>query len=394
MFFPYSTDAPIYYWPVVTIGLIVVNIAVFAAELAAVGTPGGDEVVMAWCLELGGGIHPLQWISSIFLHGGFMHLLGNMIFLWAFGLIVEGKIGWWRFLTAYLGIGAVGSMITQVISLGSEPNVGLGASGAIFGLLGMCLVWAPENDFSCILIIFIRPIFFDMQVRVFALIYLGLQVTILFLTREAVSSEGMHMLGAVAGFAVAVVMLRKDWVDCENWDLFSVWAGRHTMSQEQRDALDRAKREKSLTDAEKLARRQQHHDAALQQISALVDEGNVPLALAANARMAAQFDDWQLPEPLLYKLLAAAFGKDSDVDPVPLAVEYLHRHAKSAVIVRLKLAETLIRKQQRPAQALRVLAKLPPTGLSPKVQAIRQRLEKEAAAAVRSGLLEPAAEDW
>ena len=52
-----------------------------------------------------GTFKPWQWITSNFMHAGFMHLLGNMFCLWGFGLVVEGKIGWWRFLLVYLGIG-------------------------------------------------------------------------------------------------------------------------------------------------------------------------------------------------------------------------------------------------------------------------------------------------
>jgi membrane associated rhomboid family serine protease len=393
MLFPYSTDAPIYHRPAATVGLVAVNTVVFIAQLVALQSPGGEKLIQAWCLELGGGVHPVQWVTANFLHAGILHLVGNMFGVWAFGLIVEGKIGWLRFLIAYLAIGALVMMITQFVSLGMTPNFGLGASGAVFGLLGMCLVWAPENEFSCLLLIGFRAVLFDIQVRWLALIYIGLNAAILFFTQRPVSTEAIHTLGAVAGFAVAVVMLRKGWVDCENWDLFSVWAGRHTMSEEDRAKLDRKKREARFSEADVLARRQQTREAALAQISALVDEGRLQLAIAANARIASQFDDWLLPEPVLYKLLAGCFRKDQDVDPVPLAVEYLRHYRKAAVVVRLKLAETLIRKQQRPAQAMRVLSKLPRTGLNAKEEAFRRGLQ-EGAAAIKSGPMEPATEDW
>ena len=51
---------------------------------------------------LGDGIHPLQWLTNIFLHAGFFHLVGNMIFLWTFGFVVEGKLGWLPFTALYL----------------------------------------------------------------------------------------------------------------------------------------------------------------------------------------------------------------------------------------------------------------------------------------------------
>jgi membrane associated rhomboid family serine protease len=56
-------------------------------------------------LQYGAGLKPWQWMTSIFMHAGIGHLLGNMIFLWAFGLIVEGKIGWLPFTLLYLAIG-------------------------------------------------------------------------------------------------------------------------------------------------------------------------------------------------------------------------------------------------------------------------------------------------
>src|SRR6266566_4216395 len=90
---PYNTDAPIYHFPFVTVGLIVVNAAVLVACAKA-----DDQVVEGWMLQFGQGLHPLQWISNNFMHAGVMHLIGNMFFLWGFGLVVEGKLGWWRFL--------------------------------------------------------------------------------------------------------------------------------------------------------------------------------------------------------------------------------------------------------------------------------------------------------
>ena len=157
MLFPYSTDAPIYHWPAATGAWSPSTPSYRSRSWRRSKDPGGKRLIQAWCLELGGGVHPVQWVTANFLHAGIMHLVGNMFGLWAFGLIVEGKIGWLRFLIAYLAIGALVMMIAQFVSLGMEPNFGLGASGAVFGLLGMCLVWAPENEFSCLLLISFGP---------------------------------------------------------------------------------------------------------------------------------------------------------------------------------------------------------------------------------------------
>ena len=100
-FFLYSTDAPVYYWPFTTVAMIVVNVLVFVWEVA------NPDSVQSLSLETGSGLHPAQWLTLNFTHDGFFHLAGNMIFLWAFGLIVEGKLGWWKTLIIYLGLGIV-----------------------------------------------------------------------------------------------------------------------------------------------------------------------------------------------------------------------------------------------------------------------------------------------
>ena len=89
-FLPYNTDAPIYHFPLVTITMIVINVAAFVLTVMY------PEAAIAYCLDHGNGLHPIQWITSSFMHAGIIHLVGNMLALWTFGLIVEGKIGWWR----------------------------------------------------------------------------------------------------------------------------------------------------------------------------------------------------------------------------------------------------------------------------------------------------------
>ena len=111
MIIPYSTDAPIYHFPWMTIALIVVNCLTFAIT----GMGHNNE---GWLLQYGNGLHPLEWVAYNFLHFGLGHLIGNMFFLWAFGIVVEGKLGWWKFLGVYLSIGILGGFLIQVTMLG------------------------------------------------------------------------------------------------------------------------------------------------------------------------------------------------------------------------------------------------------------------------------------
>jgi len=81
---PWGTDAPIYHRPIATIGVMVACVVAFAVD------PRHEHT--EYLLALGDGVHPLQWLTNIFLHGDIMHLLGNLLFLWAFGIIVEGEV--------------------------------------------------------------------------------------------------------------------------------------------------------------------------------------------------------------------------------------------------------------------------------------------------------------
>jgi len=103
---PTGTDAPIYYRPYATVALIVLNVALLIAVPPVAGIvrlDENDEVIEdvetvsnfeRYSLALGDGrLHPVQWVTHNFLHYGFLHLAGNMLFLWAFGIVVEGKLG-------------------------------------------------------------------------------------------------------------------------------------------------------------------------------------------------------------------------------------------------------------------------------------------------------------
>ncbi len=213
MFIPLRTDAPLYHRPWATIALIIINIVI---QIWATAT--NYESVEPWILHYGS-ITPIQWITSAFLHAGWMHCIGNMIFLWVFGLVVEGKIGWKLFIPVYLAIAVFSGLIEQVIMLGS--NLGsLGASGCIFGLLAMSMLWAPDNEVD-ILIIYGWFFTYEMTIKGFALLYIGLEVGVACLDGFKFGSAVLHLIGVCAGLPIALVMLKKGWVDCEGWDWIS-----------------------------------------------------------------------------------------------------------------------------------------------------------------------------
>jgi membrane associated rhomboid family serine protease len=344
---PYSTDAPVYHWPFTTVALIALNILVFVAEVFA------PEQAESLFLLFGHGIHPIQWVTCNFLHGGIFHLLFNMFFLWTFGLIVEGKLGWYKTLFIYLGIGILHAAIVQTLMLGTK-GAACGASAAIFGFMAICLVWAPENCIQCLFLLIVFPIFFDVRVSVLVGLFLALQILSLISSNMAMSSELLHVIGAAIGFPIAIWMLKKGHVDCENWDVFSVWSGRHKMTDEEWEEAQQRKANAKFKGGEG----QVPPNAALEQIRQILREEHPLLALKANQRMTREMPGWILPQPDLWNLIQALHRQKLWSESVLVMTEYLEHYSESAILVRLKLAQILAIEHHRPDQAMQELAKI------------------------------------
>ncbi|MBM3677649.1 MAG: rhomboid family intramembrane serine protease [Actinobacteria bacterium] len=140
--------------PLVTIALVLANLAVWVLfQLPDLDGSLGDAAYFPCALEgscRSPGIDwPLTVVTSMFMHGGWGHLLGNLLFLWIFGNNVEDAMGHVRFLLFYLLAGAAATMAQTAVTLLSEgdaaaaiPNVG--ASGAIAGVMGAYIVLYPH----------------------------------------------------------------------------------------------------------------------------------------------------------------------------------------------------------------------------------------------------------
>src|SRR6476659_6945308 len=138
MLIPYSTDAPIYHWPFATLGTIIVNLLIFF--FAAALPEDSQEWVANHFTLVYGQWNPIQWVTSNYLHGDLWHVVGNMIVLWGIGIIVEGKIGWWRFLLLYNLIGIFQCGTEQTLMLLANEGRSLGASAVLYGLIAIAMV--------------------------------------------------------------------------------------------------------------------------------------------------------------------------------------------------------------------------------------------------------------
>ncbi|MCX7894240.1 MAG: rhomboid family intramembrane serine protease, partial [Burkholderiales bacterium] len=170
---PISDELPSRRLPVVTWGLIAVNVLAFFWELAQ--GPELEQFLMTWGAVPAFITHPARYpwapltlLTSMFLHGGWMHLIGNMLYLWIFGDNVEDALGRTGYLLFYLAAG-IGAGLAQVMVAPSSTIPGVGASGAIAGVLAVYLVLYPNAPVRVLV-----PGFYMMRIaRVPALIVLG-----------------------------------------------------------------------------------------------------------------------------------------------------------------------------------------------------------------------------
>jgi membrane associated rhomboid family serine protease len=190
--------------PVVTLLLILANIAVFTYQFA-LPAYAADAFVMAYGLvpvkvsmALAGHHYTLTQallplFTCMFLHGGFMHILGNMWFLWIFGGNVEDRLGPLTYLVFYLVCG-IGSGVAQMMFSWGSKVPSIGASGAISGILGAYVVFFPASRILTLVPLFI----FWFTAQIPAIVFIGLWFVVQFLS-------GLSSLGLPAGASMGGV---------------------------------------------------------------------------------------------------------------------------------------------------------------------------------------------
>jgi len=200
MFIPLRDENPSGKFGFVNVALILANIFVFFYEItlpphalkvfemanAMVPARIPDSLTGHGSLELA--LLPL--VTSMFLHAGLAHIVGNMLFLWIFGDNVEAAFGHLWYLLFYFVCGVGAGLVHIAFNLGSHIPA-LGASGAISGVLGAYIVLEPQNRILCLIFIFV--------VRVPAAIVLGVWFILQFLS--GIGSLGTSVNGGVAVWA-------------------------------------------------------------------------------------------------------------------------------------------------------------------------------------------------
>ena len=192
--------------PVITVSIIAINVFVFVLELL-----GGDAFVLQWSVVPATIVAGQRWVTiltAMFMHGSWMHIIGNMVFLWAFGPEIEDAMGPLRYLAFYL-LGGVVAFLAQVAAMSSSTVPNLGASGAIAAVMGGFIVTYPRDQIRTLLLI---GWFVDVTV-IPAAVLIGIWFLIQLFSQagsvvEAQSGGGVAYMAHVGGFVFGAITAR------------------------------------------------------------------------------------------------------------------------------------------------------------------------------------------
>jgi rhomboid family protein len=192
------------HFPVITVFIIAANAVAFILELM-----NGDAFVVRWSVipaDIVAGRHLETVLTALFMHGSWSHIIGNMIFFWAFGPEIEEAMNPWRYLAFYFAGGVV-SMLAQVAFDPASTLPFLGASGAIAAVMGAFLISFPHDRIRTILLFgfFIRVTFIP------AALLIGFWFLVQLLSVGAVAdvaSGGVAYLAHIGGLIFGAVTAR------------------------------------------------------------------------------------------------------------------------------------------------------------------------------------------
>jgi membrane associated rhomboid family serine protease len=187
-------------YPAVTAAIIGLNAVVFIIELMQ-----GDSFITAWSLhpsEIIAGQHWMTLLTAMFMHGGWLHIIGNMVFLWVFGPEMEDAIGHVKYGVFYLACG-LAAWATQIAADPTSTVPNLGASGAIAGVMGAFLVTYPRDRIRTVLFF---GIFFRITV-IPAVVLIGFWflIQLMSIGASADQSEGVAYMAHVGGMLFGAI---------------------------------------------------------------------------------------------------------------------------------------------------------------------------------------------
>ena len=191
-------------FPAATATIIALNALVFLIELSA-----GDAFITRWSVvpaELTAGHGWITILTAMFMHGGWMHIIGNMVFLWAFGPEIEDSMGPRRYVLFYL-LGGVAATLAQVFASPTSTIPSLGASGAIAAVMGAFIVSFPRDRIRSVLLVLV----FVTVTYIPAVLLIGVWFVLQFFSLGAISQQasgGVAYAAHVGGFLFGCITAR------------------------------------------------------------------------------------------------------------------------------------------------------------------------------------------
>lgn len=208
--FPIRDHNPSGRRPFVTLALIALNIGIFLAYYPGASDGQLARTWMDWALIPGlitGGSHPWTLLTHMFLHGGWMHLAGNMLFLWIFGDNLEAEMGPLPYLGFYLLSGFAAAAL-QILAEPGSPVPMVGASGAIAGVMGGYLLLYPRARVDVLLILVIFFKIFTLPAWIVLGVWIGVQ---LFAGLAVQGDEGIAYFAHIGGFFAGIALALPLW---------------------------------------------------------------------------------------------------------------------------------------------------------------------------------------
>ncbi len=357
---------------------------VVSEQLAALEQCTVDEVPW-FMIPFGGLAWPWSWITATFINCHWRDAVFNIGLLWSFGLVVEGKLGWRRFLPV-LGLGVLGTgAITTAAGLLTGVVLPVCGSRDLVGFLaGICLIWTPTNDIHYRRWLGVTLGEFEIPVWVVLSFAAGVQLVLGYLGGFPPAANLLMALGCpLLGAVTATALLRRGVVETDGWDLYAWWRTRHLGASE-RNALERERRlaARKQADAPQAAAEADLLSAAVAEFATDLAAGNGQAALAIHQAIRQQRPSWRAAPAQLDRLMKLLWKAALRREAAQIAEELVAAEP-ATVDGRIILAVDAI-DNRKPATAVRHLDALPPT-LSPTQMQQRDALRAKAAALEASG---------
>ena len=226
MFFPYRIDTLFKYWPVANWLIMACAIVMFFISPAM-----SDDTFGALVL---GGTSAVGLITHLFLHGGIVHLAGNLLFLWVFGNAVCAMTNNFAYILIFAGFGVVAAAAHMAF----DGTPAIGASGAINGIVGMALAMYPINRVSVFWFVLIRAGTFEIPLWILAIVWFAFDAYGALTGANGVAYWA-HVGGFISGVSLGTVGLKLRWLTLTEYDHASL---ADLLTRRREDPLERRKR--------------------------------------------------------------------------------------------------------------------------------------------------------